>query len=80
MVLNLTRAVFFNLFWFAEPFRLLKKFGGKFGGTPNWLKLTNTYYVLKHQKNGCNSKFGGTPDTSLQHPSVQWHPGWESQD
>ncbi len=34
--------VFFNLFWFAAPFRSLKNFGD----TPNWLQITNWQHLI----------------------------------
>ncbi len=67
-----------NLFFFAAPLRSLKIFGG----TLIWLKMKNKICgiinVVKHQFNISNSKFGGTPDTSLRHLSVPRQPGWES--
>ncbi len=72
----LSSPVFFNLLRFTAPFRPLKKFDG----TPYLVKNDNLAVpdVVKHQEKGINSKFGGTPDTSLRHPSVSLHPGWKS--
>jgi hypothetical protein len=45
-----------------------------FLAAPFWVKNDQfvALYVVKYQKIGSNSRFGGTPDTFLRHP------GWES--
>jgi hypothetical protein len=35
-------------------------------------------FVIKNQQKYSNSELGGTPDTSMRHPSVPRHPGCES--
>ncbi len=59
LLINMSRAVFFNLFGFTAPLK----------------RQFEVLSALKHKQKVVKPIFGGTPSTSSRHPFVPRHPG-----